>query len=150
MRSIRNFHDQTEAQMAASLLIANGIEAQTVGSRDYSSHIVGGTQGAYQLMVPDHQEAEARQILTQTHLMHAEDIRPHKNYLGRAIFFACAAIVFLPVIFNIVSLLNAKTYWDYSAKDSKAVWRMLLLLALQVPGLTIAVIFLRSGLLGIL
>ena len=48
--------------------------------------------------------------------------------------YAFCAMFILPIAFNFASLLNANHYWQTAKKDDRLV-KMLLMLALQVPGL---------------
>jgi hypothetical protein len=138
MKELKKFSNQTEAHLSKSLLASNGIIANIVGAKEYASHFLGGEQGQYTLFVEEHDFTRAKELLDEVSRQITDsDGSGRPNYFRRAVFLSFAAIVILPVIFNIGAILNAKKFWDESAKDSAAVGKLVIIGILQIPTLFI-------------
>lgn len=144
--------DPLEAQMIAEKLESIGIAVENRGARDYASIVTGTQQGRYEIFVDDENLGKAQDLLREmnVNLVDAksqtdEDRRP-PDYLKRAVAFAVFGTVVLPVIFNIFSVLALKKYWQQSPKDSRTKAIITLMLLLQIPGIAVAVLFIRASL----
>lgn len=63
MKKVGRFSSHTTAHLAKEALLSHGIPSEIVGAKEYSSIIVGGDQGRYDLMVDWKDEAEANKII---------------------------------------------------------------------------------------
>lgn len=136
----RRFSTQTEAQLAQALLDSHGITATVVGAKDYSAHLLGGTGGIYHLAVDESHIEKTEEIFE---ALDAETTTGESGAEGRhfrrAVFFACAAIIILPIAFNIASLYQGKKFWERSDRGTKAVGKMIVILLLQIPAAIVVV-----------
>lgn len=147
MKELKKFSNSTEAHLSKSLLASNGIQSNIVGAKEYASHLLGGEQGQYVLFVEESDFSRAKDLLDEVSRQIADsDGGSQPNYFRRAVFLSFAAIVILPVIFNIGALLNAKKFWDSSNKDSAAVGRLIVIGLLQIP--TLMVLFYMYRFMG--
>lgn len=147
MKELKKFSNQTEAQLSKSLLASNGISSNIVGAKEYATHLLGGEQGQYTLFVLDNDFTRAKDILDEVSRQVTDsDGGAIPNYFRRAVFLSFAAIVILPVVFNIGAFLNAKKFWDLSNKDSAAVGKLIVIAILQIP--TIMVLFYMYKFMG--
>lgn len=138
MKELKRFSNSTEAHLSKSLLESHGIRANIIGAKEYATHLLGGEQGRYGLYVDDDNFTRAKDLLDEVGRQVVDsDGGPRPNYFRRAVFLSFAAIVVLPVVFNIGALLNAKKFWDTSAKDSAAVTKLIVIGLLQIPTLMI-------------
>lgn len=64
MKTYRKFSSEMEARLCAGLLEANGLQTNVVGAKDYSTFVVGGTEGLYSLLLHEKDFATADQVLT--------------------------------------------------------------------------------------
>jgi hypothetical protein len=150
MKTIYIFYSQTEAQFAQQYLMANGIEAHIVGAKNYEAIVAGGSSGRYEMKVADLDLVIASDLLSkklnrpmlaevendeQTAVAPATTVNFKPNYFRKSVMYALCAIFLLPLVFNIVSLINAKLYWQTAKKDIDRSPKMILLVALQVPGI---------------
>lgn len=151
MQRLEVVHQQSEALLIQSFLKSRGIDCNVVGARDYSAIVAGGTQGRYNLMVPDERLEDARRFLREMRVREAgadeHTEPPAPNHLRKAVFFAFAAAFILPVIFNYASLAHARLYWQKSARDWRARLSLVIIGVLQLPPLVLAGYILR-GYLG--
>ncbi len=142
MKQIREFMDQTEALIAKEYLEVNGVHAELHGGKDYSTHIVGGTQGRYFLGVEEDLYFKADNLLKQSDLKIPQQIE-HPTLLPevslkKAVMFAIIAVVFLPIIGNWISIRETINYAKVE-RESKKKWLWIFLISwLQVPGVFIA------------
>lgn len=140
MKALKKFTSQTEAHLSKSLLQSHGITANIVGAKEYTSHLMGGEQGTYTLFVEESEFTRAQGLLDEVGRQIVDsDGSGGPNYFRRAVFLSFAAIVILPVVFNIGAILNAKKFWDSSDKGSTAVMKVILIGLLQLP--TIFILF---------
>lgn len=148
MQRLEVVHQQSEALLIQSFLKAQGIDCNVVGARDYSAIVAGGTQGRYNLMVPEDRLEDARSLLREMRVREAgsdpQTEVPAPNHLRKAVFFAFAAAFILPIIFNYASVTHARLYWQKSAKDWRAQVSLLIIGILQLPPLILALYILRS------
>jgi hypothetical protein len=144
MKLLRKFTDETEARLAENLLRSHGVEAHVIGAKEYTSHVIGGTQGNYQLYTHPQDEPAAQAILAniQAVTLNSEPLLP--NYFRKAIIYAFAAMVIFPLLFNVVSLINARAYWKHSDRGAGAILRLVLIGLAQLPGTGLALFFLVS------
>ncbi len=112
MKKVARFSSKTQIHLASQALLNAGIKSEIVGSREYSSIIIGSDDGRYDLMVDWSDETEARKIVSEIQSQDSKSDLPSKpnTYLKKAIVSALLACVFLPVIFNYVSLINLFEY----------------------------------------
>lgn len=129
------------------MLASHGIVSNVVGAKEYASHFLGGEQGRYALFVDEAEFARARDLLDEVSRQIVDsDGSGAPNYFRRAVFLSFAAIVILPVVFNIGALLNAKKFWDHSDRSIGAKARVGLILLLQLP--TVFILFYLWNLVG--
>jgi hypothetical protein len=109
---------------------------------------LGGEEGRYTLFVEEHDFTRAKELLDEVsrQITDSDGRGGSPNYFRRAIFLSFAAIVILPVIFNIGAILNAKKFWDESDKDSAAVGKLVIVGILQIP--TLFILFYMYKFLG--
>lgn len=139
MKELKKFHNQMEAHLSKSLLASHGITANVIGAKEYASHYLGGEEGRYTMFVEEHDFTRAKELLDEVsrQITDSDGSSGGPNYFRRAIFLSFAAIVILPVIFNIGAILNAKKFWDESEKDSAAVGKLMVIGILQIPTLIV-------------
>jgi hypothetical protein len=142
--------DPLEAQMISEKLGSVGIAVENRGARDYASIVTGTQLGRYELFVDDENLAKAQDLLREMNMSlvkdgerENQDHRP-PDYLKRAVAFAIFGTVVLPIVFNIFSVIALKKYWQQSQKDSRTKAIIAVLLLLQIPGIAVATIVLRS------
>ncbi len=133
MKALKKFSNQTEAHLSKSLLASNGIASNVVGAKEYASHFLGGEEGRYTMFVDEADFTRAKDLLDEVSRQIVDSDGGPPNYFRRAVFLAFAAVVILPVVFNIGSLLNAKKFWASSDKDSVAAAKLVLIFLLQLP-----------------
>ena len=148
MKQVREFMDQTEAVMAKDYLLVHGIESELRGAKDYSTHVMGGTQGRYFLCVDEGDFNKAHELLTRSNLKVASQIEHPTEIsevaLKKAVMFAFIAMILLPVLGNWISFREARKYARIT-KDSTKKWIWLVVISwLQVPGIVIAWILLKT------
>jgi len=146
MKVLKTFSNELEAKFAQQRLELHNIQAHIDGAKNYQTHILGGVEGRYQLLV-DTQDFETAQNLVHeiesaAHVVDGNQRTP--NYFRKSVSYAVAAMVFGPIILNIVSILEAKKFWQHSKKNMKAFIQLLLIFALQLPEFIFAVILFRA------
>jgi|GEM_PF-3532747 len=138
MKILTTVTNESEAQMIVASLKSAGIAAESQGAKDYASIIVGSDQGRYQIFVDENDFESAEKFLQsmqRSHLSIADEEPATPNYFKRAAIMATLAMVMLPIVFNIVSLMSARKYWAHSTKDSEAKFKLVLLFLFQLPSL---------------
>lgn len=112
MKNVARFNSKTQVHLASQALLNAGIKSEIVGSREYSSIIIGSDEGRYDLMVDWSDETEARRLVSEIQAHDSTTDLPTnpKTFLKKAIVSALLASVFLPVVFNYVSLINLFEY----------------------------------------
>ena len=169
MVKVLTLSSKVEAHLAAQFLIENGIHCEIVGSKDYSSHILGGDIGRYDLMVAEEALSLTQELLSQREGNTAElvsqredksaelvdsesQLAPIKTdglerstiHLKKAIIFAVCGVIFLPIIFNLYSIYNLLKYRRAELKSEPRLLYTSLVIALQIPAIFIFVYLLRS------
>ncbi len=129
MKVVKTYISGTEAQIRSGRLTADGIANQLQGGRAYTSVVLGGTDGRWQILVNDEDYDRAFEILTDPPMASVEptslDPRPH---LRKAIMFACFAMMFAPIVFHIFSIQQALVYWRFELDfKRKILWFSVLL-----------------------
>ncbi len=139
MKVVKTYISGTEAQIRSGRLTADGIKNQLQGGRAYTSVVLGGTDGRWQILVNEEDFERASDILKDSPLAAVDEPslnpRPH---LKKAVMFACFAILFAPIIFHIFSIQQALRYWHLEPHfKTKLMWSGLLLLlyVASLPGL---------------
>ncbi len=139
MKLVAVFHNELEASLARDRLTSVGIMAHVIGAKEYTSHVLGGGEGRYELLVPAEDFDRATQSLNGLVPAFPPSIKPEPplipDYFRRAVFYGLAGLIVLPGVFNVVSLINAELYWRHSAKDSAALRKLLFIAFCQVPGI---------------
>ena len=137
MKVVKTYISGTEAQIRSGRLTADGVLNQVQGSRAYTSLVLGGTDGRWQILVNEEDYDRAHEILTDPPISALEEPslepRPH---LRKAILFACFAMMFAPIVFHIFSIQQLVTYWKLEPKlKNKILWSLLvgILYAASVP-----------------
>ncbi|MCB0341512.1 MAG: DUF2007 domain-containing protein [Pseudobdellovibrionaceae bacterium] len=149
MKPLKRFSSQTEAQLCLCFLSEQGIEATIVGSHEYASIVTGSDLGAFDLMVHEDELERAKSLLetldnplepknislvTDDH----EDLGSAKFYRNRSFIFALLGLGVIPIVANLVSLINLKKLMQSDPKNltnSPAI--ILTIVALNVVGLFI-------------
>ena len=130
MKVAKTYISGTEAQIRSGRLSADGITNQVQGSRAYTSVVLGGTDGRWQILVNDEDLERAQEILKDPPMSAVDepsfDPRPH---LKKAVMFACFAILFAPIVFHVFSIQQALIYWRLETNlKVKILWALFLLL----------------------
>lgn len=134
MKVAAEFSNETEAQLLKDILRVQNIEGHIQGAKEYASIVLGGNDGRYQLLVPDEDLERAQKIIHEAqNRPYAVTEGPTENYFRRAVFYAFAAALILPIVFNYVSLQKGAAFWRQSKKDTSASLKLALILLLQVP-----------------
>lgn len=139
MKKISSFSHKINAEIAAQALKAQGIEAQIQGAREYSSHILGGDLGKFDLLVDAEKTVQAEDILRHMQLeivntSESISTADHRVFFRKAVMFSLLAMIMLPIILNYSALLNLKLYLKSSDKiTAKIIIGTLVILTLQVP-----------------
>lgn len=150
MKVIRQFNLKTDAHLTCQLLESHGIQAQVRGSREYTTHLLGGDAGFFELLVDERQEQEALTVLKDMEQA-PEDNSPTMGepgfYIKRAVVFAVLASVVFPVIFHYASLKNLMIFRRLENKTARRELLTALIILLQLPGLVVAY-FIAGQILG--
>ncbi len=137
MKKIARFSYKLNAEMALQALKAQGIEAQIQGSREYTSHILGGDLGAFDLLVVEADEIPAQEIVKPMQLEKStlsEAIQPEPRvYFRKAVMSSMIASIMLPIIFNYSALVNLRLYLKNEQSISKKIISTMVILLLQLP-----------------
>ncbi len=147
MQSLEVVYYQSEAHLLKDLLKSHGIECNVIGSRNYSSIVLGGSEGRYTIYVPEQQMNDARRLLRELRVTDASatsDIPQTPNSFRRAIFFAFAATLILPIVFNYASLTHGRIYWQTSDKSWTARLKLSAIILLQLPAVLLMAFIIRS------
>lgn len=137
MQKLKQFNSLTEVHLAKNYLQSNGVHSEVVGVKEYASHVLGGDEGRYDLLVEDEVLGKANDLLELLE-KNAEPRSPEstaQNHFKKAVFFAIGAVLILPLVFNYVSLKNLSLYRQYEANESKKLWATLIVMILQIPTL---------------
>ncbi len=145
MKKVGRFTSHTTAHLAKEALASHGIQSEIIGAKEYSSIIVGGDQGRYDLMVDWQDEVEASRIVRGFDIS-VVDNEPEaplqatpSALLRKAIIMGLLAAVFIPVVFNYASLKNLAQYLKVETDPTKRMFASIIVIALQF--LTIVVIY---------
>ena len=128
-----------EAEFAENSLKSLGIESFLRGSKEYTSHILGGQAGRYELLVNTDDFDRAQLHLQGPKLKVAEsevgeDPAANKSsYLKKAIIFSVYATVFLPIVFNYFALQNLRSYRALESNEMRKSLISIVVLFLQLP-----------------
>ena len=138
-KKVREFLDQTEGLMARDYLAAQGILAELEGVRDYSSIVVGGVQGRYQLLVDEKDFAQAVHAMQAAKMLDAtlNDVETETTEVSyrRAVSFAIIAMLLLPWIGNYISVREGLQYVRLKPQGWSTSIFVVVLSLLQIPGL---------------
>ncbi len=139
LKPVKIFSDRREAEFAENSLKSLGIESFLRGSKEYTSHILGGEAGRYELLVNSDDFDRAKNHLDGPKLKLAEpevaeDPSGKKTrYLKKAIIFSVYATVFLPLIFNYFAVQNLISYRALETDSFRRIWVSLLVMLMQLP-----------------
>lgn len=147
---LRVFTDHTEALMARDYLENEGIRCQISGVREYTSVVMGGDFGQYQIEVSPEDFARASQLLTAKDLESQASLdtlttKSPQFYLRRAVMYAICALVVIPIIGNYISI---RQLWFYVKMRPRQVSTPLIVAGvslLQIPGLIVGIYILKAG-----
>jgi hypothetical protein len=145
MKKVGRFTSHTTAHLAKEALASHGIQSEIIGTKEYSSIIVGGDQGRYDLMVDWQDEAEASRIVRGFNIAVVEN-EPEaplqaspSALLRKAIIMGLLAAVFIPIVFNYASLKNLGLYLKIETNPTKRTMASVVVIALQF--LTVIIIY---------
>lgn len=137
MKKVAQFPSHTQAFLTSQMLLSRGIKSEIIGTRDYSSIIVGSDEGRYDLLVHWSDETETLRILKEIEAQTVADTnetpRPAATHLKKSITHALLACVLVPIVFNYASLKALGRYWDAEPDKNKRVMGALLVILLQLP-----------------
>ncbi|MBL7546257.1 MAG: DUF2007 domain-containing protein [Bdellovibrionaceae bacterium] len=137
MKKIAQFNTQTQAHIFSQTLLNQGIKSEIIGAREYSSIIVGGDLGKYELLVDWQDESEALRILKEIEsktIPLAEHVLPTAGALfKKSVVFALLACVFIPVVLNYASLKAWWQYWNTEVNPKRKILATVFIFALQLP-----------------
>lgn len=135
MKKLRTFAHHSEANLAKSLLASHGIDSKIVGAKEYVAHVMGGDLGRYDLFVPGDDFTHAATIINQVLARDTLLARPSNetNHFRKAVMFAIGAPILIPGLFNAISLYHGYQYWEKSEKDAGDLFKVALILILQLP-----------------
>ncbi len=150
LQTLKIFNDRMEAEFAESSLRSLGIESFVRGAKEYTSHILGGQAGRYELLVSANEFDRAKIHLYGPKLQLAEPeiiedlARKKSNYLKKAIIFSIYSTVFLPFVFNYFAIQNMFCYQKLEANGLKKNVLSVLIIFLQFPILIYVYLILRK------
>jgi hypothetical protein len=116
MKLLRVFGREDEGRMAQGRLRAQGIEAELRGAKSYTTHVIGGFGGRYELLVPENQFLEAYQVAQEWETAEPQPdqaqapggggsvVSERRAHLRRSFTYAMMSVLVLPWVFNVVSL----------------------------------------------
>jgi hypothetical protein len=140
---VRDFDNETEAQLARDFLTSKGIPAHLVGTKEYTAHILGGGAGHFDLMVDPINLILSRNLLSSLAATEPTDPLPI-NHFRRAVFYGLLGAIVLPIVFNYASLVQARHFWRNSPHDASATVKLVIILLLQTLPLFVAYRLLHS------
>lgn len=139
LKTLKIFNDRMEAEFAENSLKNLGIETFLRGSKEYTSHILGGQAGRYELLVNTDDFDRAQLHLQGPKLKLAEPesgeepTASKSSYLKKAIIFSIYATVFLPVVFNYFAVQNLLAFRSLETDSFRRTWVSLFVLLMQLP-----------------
>lgn len=146
--SFKTVFSGQDAKIICDLLNSHGVEAFCNGGREYSSLIVGGDYGRFEISVPENQLEEARKILISSQVVSEDQIieeTPNpKLDLKRAVVHGALANFMLPIIFNYSSLISFQKYIRNEPPSAKKWAWAGLILTLNLTALITAYLLLSS------
>lgn len=147
---VREFQDHTEALMAKDYLQSHGVESDLDGVREYSSIVVGGTQGRYFLRVKPEDYDRAADLLHRSQLALVEKQEPQTETssvsMRRSVSFAFMAVFLLPWIGNYISIREALKYARQRPRATSTSFFIILISIMQLPGLAMGLFLLQQAL----
>lgn len=153
MRTLITLYSQLEAELLTQRLVADNIQAVVNGGREYASIVTGRDDGRFRIEVSEEDfdaalnHLEEIQKAQPEHLDLADFAVPTASQqLRKAIFFACAGGVVLPLVFNLLSLRIFMGYWNNKESEGSRYSGLAAFVAAQFVGL-IGVWMLYRGLL---
>lgn len=138
MQKLSRYSSQNEAHIITQALIANGIQAEFLGSRAYASHYLGGDTGTYDVYVHESDYEAALKFVNSTKLSIAdEETMPAPKtsgfYLKKSVIHAFFAMFIAPVICNYISLINLNLFLKSETNQIKKIVYGVLVALLQLP-----------------
>ena len=139
LQTLKIFNDRMEAEFAENSLKSLGIESFLRGSKEYTSHILGGEVGRYELLVNIDDFDRAQIHLNGPKLKLAEPEKEENRagkksgYLKKAVIFSIYATVFLPIVFNYFAVQNLIRYRALETDSFRRAWVSILVLLMQLP-----------------
>lgn len=133
--------------MASQYLAALGIETEIIGAQEYTTHILGGDAGRFDLMVEESDFADAQAHLGRLSLSISsedQDSPTSKVYFKRAILHSFLAIILLPVVFNYTSLKNLKRALDLETDKKRRLLMVVFVSLAQTPSILTFVVLIRT------
>jgi hypothetical protein len=137
MKTIAILGSKIQAEMVIGVLAANGIEAFMNGSREYAGLVTGTDAGRYEISTSDENAEAALAHMAQLNsqkLSVVTDAAPvlPSVYLKRAFVFGAVAIMFLPIVFNAVSIFNLVKYVRIAQKTPATFAWVLIIVAMNL------------------
>jgi hypothetical protein len=138
MKLVKVFSSETEVKMAAGLLQSQNIFPFINGAKDYTAHVLGGSQGRYELSVPPEEFEKASTILSSADLNlisvnDDEALSPEDQALAalkKSIYFSLlAGVLIIPLIFNYYSLKQASVFYQFEKRPfTRLLWMSLIII----------------------
>lgn len=148
MKSLKRFLTLSEAEFAQGFLQKNFIQAQIVGAKEYSGIVTGKDFGNYELLIAEEDFQRAYDLIRRLEINDVSDVTENElptskpnSFLKRSVLFAVMAIFILPILFNIVSLINLRQYLQSEKSNSKFAWLIVILFLNLCSMIAILVLF---------
>jgi hypothetical protein len=137
MKKLVHFSSKLEAHIVTQALQAQGIKAELSGAKEYISIVMGSDLGSFDIFVDERyfDEAEVYIKSRQSEITSTPHRPPtSQSYFNKAIMYSALSVVFLPVIFNIVALINLRLFLKCSdVTKNKKILLTLLVILIQIP-----------------
>jgi hypothetical protein len=145
MKQIAKTNTSIEAEMIKGLLAKNSIESVIEGSREYTSHLLGSTDGVYLIYVNEQFEEQAKKIIggVKISLVDAIDESVQSatpDYFKKAIFCALIGTMF-PVLFHYYAFQHFGNYWKAESHASRKTFALLLFLLICSLGFIVTLMY---------
>lgn len=149
MKIVTVLGSKMQAEMIIGVLRANGIEAFLNGSREYASIVTGQDIGRYEISASD-DDAQAAQILISRFndlpAVREKTAPTAWSLLKRAMIFALLGAIVLPIVFNVLSLINLFKFLKIAKKSPSTfvgagaviILNLLVIVTLYVAGKSLA------------
>ncbi|MGE0633349.1 MAG: hypothetical protein AB7O96_13130 [Pseudobdellovibrionaceae bacterium] len=134
MKKLKRFTSKMEAHLAHEYLKSNGIHSEVIGTREYTSHLLGTDKGSFELLVAEETWAMAYESLKKIEQGNEEPTKASsRTYFRKAVMFSFAAAFMLPVLFNFAALRNLRLFLETENHSVKKWVGAIAVVLLQIP-----------------